>query len=111
MRKKIILVHRAPVQEPRFELDVTAEELATLYSILLKIGGSPDTSPRKFADSLRERIEKYLGGYIKLMHPEYHSLSRAPHDSIYFQSDTLDNGWFAHAVELLDTIHADPLPA
>ncbi len=50
-----------PVKVEGLTLTLTMEEVRTLYSVFLRVGGSPINSPRKHIAAINEAIEKALG--------------------------------------------------
>lgn len=45
-----------------YTLELSPNELATLYVILMHVGGNPDNTPRKHADAMLKAIDEYVPG-------------------------------------------------
>ena len=78
---------------PTYQLNLSEEEKDVLICILGSISGCPTNSPRKFADSIYEQLEKnktvsadpYYSGYSDLI-VKYQDLMKDPDATIMFDN-------------------------
>lgn len=78
-----------------YNLELTPEEMATLAILLNKVGGDPDTSLRKFTDSIRKKSE---------VRAKYEVSVKAAHylaNQIHFEDDFLRNPLFTNFVRAI----------
>lgn len=89
--KKII---QQEISEEQHVLYLDSNELKTLYIILMSVGGSYETSPRKYSESILQELRnnKLLNKLSEDGYRNYNSLSRFFENdkkTIYFEENTL----------------------
>jgi hypothetical protein len=64
-----------------YKLELSQEELDTLYLITRLIGGDPEYSNRKYMDSIKKKIENHISEELK------HETYRGVHLKKYFKNE------------------------
>jgi hypothetical protein len=59
--REVEVIVRQTKNEPVILLELSKEEASTLYDILKRIGGCPDTTRRKYAQSIFDAMAKATG--------------------------------------------------
>lgn len=75
------------VKRPGVCLELTHEEAKALFIVLSRVGGDPNTSPRKDTQSVYDALETLNRDGLKYDTPEYNRLTRLLDGHLRFEEN------------------------